>query len=83
MIIGVPREIKSNENRVSITPSGVKYLSEKGHKVLVQKSAGQGSSFTDDDFISSGATMFNLIEDIYSRSDMIVKVKEPLSDEYN
>ena len=83
MIIGVPKEIKSNENRVSITPSGVKYLSQKGHKVIVQKYAGHGSSFQDSDFVSSGAEIFTSIEDIYKQSDMIVKVKEPLPEEYD
>lgn len=82
MIIGVPKEIKNNENRVGITPAGVEQLTKHGHEVRIQKTAGEGSGFTDDDFTASGAIMENTIEDVYSIAEMIVKVKEPIEEEY-
>jgi len=81
MIIGVPKEIKNNENRVSLIPFGAEELIKSGHKVLVQKSAGIASGFKDSDYINSGATILDEAEEIYSKSDMIVKVKEPIGDE--
>lgn len=81
MIIGVPKEIKNNENRVSVTPAGVYQLVANGHIVLVQTNAGTGSGFTDEEYISSGATIVPTIEEAYS-AEMIVKVKEPVEPEY-
>jgi len=77
MIIGVPKEIKKGENRVSITPDGVKELIDCSHKVLVEKDAGLGSGFTNENYRNSGASVINNVDDIYERSDLILKVKEP------
>lgn len=82
MIIGVPKEIKISENRVGLTEAGVKQLVAEGHTVLVEKDAGVGSGISNDDFMRSGAKMVETKAEVYSRSEMIVKVKEPLPDEY-
>lgn len=82
MIVGLPKEIKNNENRVALTPTGVKELVERGHVVYVQTSAGIGSGFTDEMYIESGAQMLPTIEDVYAKAEMIVKVKEPIAAEY-
>lgn len=82
MIIGVPKEIKNNENRVGMTPAGVAELVKKGHTVYVQKSAGINSGFSDNDYIAVGAQISLTIEDTYAIADMIVKVKEPIAPEY-
>ncbi|HDH57586.1 MAG TPA: alanine dehydrogenase [Bacteroidetes bacterium] len=82
MIIGVPKEIKANENRVALQPVGAEMLIQHGHKVLVQEGAGQGSGFPDDEYVSAGAEICRTAEEVFSRSEMIIKVKEPLSQEY-
>ncbi|MFI3239407.1 MAG: alanine dehydrogenase [Bacteroidales bacterium] len=82
MIIGVPKEIKNNENRVGMTPAGVKELAVRGHKVYVQATAGENSGFADADYIAAGAEMLPTIEDVYAIAEMIVKVKEPVAPEY-
>jgi len=82
MIIGVPKEIKDNENRVAITPAGVRSFVEEGHHVLVQKSAGIGSGITDHEYNDSGASIIATSKEIFQQSDMILKVKEPMPDEY-
>jgi len=82
MIIGVPKEIKNNENRVAVTPAGVKELAKHGHAVFVQATAGEGSGFLDDDYKGAGATMLPTIEEIYAKAEMIIKVKEPIEPEY-
>ena len=82
MRIGVPKEIKNNENRVGMTPSGVAELVKRGHNVTVQHTAGEGSGFSDDDYISAGAVIAPTIEETYATADMIVKVKEPIESEY-
>ncbi len=82
MKIGVPKEIKNNENRVGMTPSGVFELTKYKHTVYVQKDAGFGSGFFDEDYTNVGATILDTIEDVYASSDMIVKVKEPIAEEY-
>lgn len=82
MIIGVPKEIKDNENRVAITPAGVKAFSQAGHQVLVQKSAGSGSGITDQEYNDAGASMLDTAEQVFETADMIMKVKEPLPTEY-
>ena len=82
MIIGVPKEIKDNEYRVSILPSGVKILTGNGHAVLVESRAGIGSGISDEDYKSVGAEIIKSAEDVFARSDIIAKVKEPLPQEY-
>jgi alanine dehydrogenase len=82
MIIGVPKEIKNNENRVAVTPAGVSDLRKNGHKVYVQISAGVGSGFSDEEYVDAGAEMLATIEEVYTKADMIIKVKEPIESEY-
>lgn len=82
MKIGIPKEIKNNENRVGATPSGVKELVKHGHEVFVQATAGVGSGFADEEYMAAGATMLPTIEDVYATADMIIKVKEPIAPEY-
>ena len=82
MIIGVPKEIKNNENRVGLTPAGVSEFLKNGHSVYVQSTAGQGSGFEDEEYAEAGATILSNIEGVYAIADMIVKVKEPIASEY-
>ncbi|MBQ3244985.1 MAG: alanine dehydrogenase [Bacteroidaceae bacterium] len=82
MIIGVPKEIKNNENRVGMTPSGVQEMTKHGHVVYVQASAGVNSGFSDEAYIAAGAKILPTIEDVYATAEMIVKVKEPIECEY-
>ena len=82
MIIGVPKEIKNNENRVGMTPAGVAELVKRGHTVYVQQTAGSNSGFTDEDYMNVGAQLLPTIEEVYAAADMIVKVKEPIAPEY-
>ncbi|MBQ8271084.1 MAG: alanine dehydrogenase [Bacteroidaceae bacterium] len=82
MIIGVPKEIKNNENRVGMTPSGVKEMTKRGHTVYVQASAGLNSGFSDEAYVAAGANILPAIEDVYAIAEMIVKVKEPIESEY-
>lgn len=82
MIIGIPKEIKNNENRVAATPAGVKELVGHGHKVYVQTSAGVGSGFSDREYVAAGAEILPSIEAVYAAADMIIKVKEPIEPEY-
>ena len=82
MIIGVPKEIKNNENRIALTPAGAAELVKRGHEVYVQTDGGIGSGFTDEDYIAEGATMLPTIEDVYEIAEMIMKVKEPIKSEY-
>ncbi len=82
MIIGVPKEIKPNEERVAVVPAGVEMLVQRGHKVLVQKGAGLGSGFSDEHYKGAGAEIVDTPAEIFERADMIVKVKEPLPEEY-
>jgi alanine dehydrogenase len=83
MIVGVPKEIKNNENRVGMTPAGVFELVKHKHTVYVQHTAGMGSGFSDQDFTDVGAQILPTIEDVYAKSEMIVKVKEPIESEYD
>jgi len=83
MIIGVPKEIKNNENRVALTPAGAFELNKRGHKVFVQATAGLGSGFSDKDYKDAGAKILKTIEDVYKKAEMIIKVKEPIKKEYN
>jgi alanine dehydrogenase len=82
MVIGVPKEIKNNENRVALTPAGAIELTKRGHKVYVQASAGQGSGFSDEAYAAAGAEILPTIEEVYGRAEMIIKVKEPIEPEY-
>lgn len=82
MIIGVPKEIKNNENRVALTPAGAKELVKNGHEVYVQMTAGEGSGFSDDEYKGAGAKMLPTIEEVYDIAEMIMKVKEPIEPEY-
>ncbi|MEM9545777.1 MAG: alanine dehydrogenase [Bacteroidota bacterium] len=83
MIIGVPKEIKNNENRVALTPAGAKELIKRGHTLYVQKTAGNGSGFQDQQYIDAGAKILPTIEEVYEIAEMIMKVKEPIESEYN
>ena len=82
MIIGVPKEIKSDENRVSLIPFGAKRLSDLGCDVLIENNAGLASGYSNQDYIDVGATIINNASDLFSESDMIIKVKEPQSIEF-
>lgn len=82
MKVGIPKEIKNNENRVGMTPSGVAELVRHGHQVIVQHTAGEGSGFADDAYVAAGAQILPTIEDVYAEAEMIVKVKEPIEPEY-
>jgi alanine dehydrogenase len=83
MIIGVPKEIKISENRVGLTEAGVKQLVKEGHTVYVQKDAGLGSRISNENYLEAGAQMLDTAKEIYAKADMIIKVKEPLPDEYD
>lgn len=83
MKIGIPKELKANENRVAVTPAGAHELVTNGHDVYVQSTAGLGSGFADIDYIKAGAKILDTIEEIYAIAEMIVKVKEPIQIEYN
>jgi alanine dehydrogenase len=83
MKIGVPTEVKNHEYRVAITPSGVHELVAHGHEVLVQKGAGEGSSLRDDEFVAAGATIVPDADDTWGAADMVLKVKEPIQEEYH
>ncbi|HMH78361.1 MAG TPA: alanine dehydrogenase, partial [Candidatus Udaeobacter sp.] len=81
MIIGVPREIKSGEQRVALTPPGARALVEGKHRVLVEHGAGLGSSIRDEEYTREGATLAS-VEDVWKQAELILKVKEPLPEEY-
>jgi alanine dehydrogenase len=82
MIIGVPKEIKNNENRVALTPAGVAEMKNNGHSVYVQATAGEGSGFADEEYTAAGAVILPTIEEVYAIAEMIIKVKEPIASEY-
>ena len=82
MIVGVPKEIKSQESRVAITPEGVSEFIREGHSVLIEKGAGLGSAITDGDYIAQGAHIVDSVADVWAKSDLILKVKEPIAAEY-
>lgn len=82
MIIGVPKEIKTNENRVALTPAGALEFSKRKHTVYVQSTAGEGSGFDDDEYEAAGAKILPSIEEVYAIADMIIKVKEPIEQEW-
>ncbi len=82
MIVGTPREIKAHENRVAMVPAGVLELTQAGHSVLIEAGAGDGSGLPDAEYRDAGATIVKTADEVWSKADMIVKVKEPLSPEY-
>jgi alanine dehydrogenase len=82
MKIGIPKEIKNNENRVAITPAGVDAFVKAGHQVMIESDAGLGSGFTNEDYAAAGATILQQAADVWANADMIMKVKEPLPSEY-
>jgi alanine dehydrogenase len=82
MKIGLPKEIKDNEYRVGLTPAGVNALVNAGHTLFVQKTAGEGSGFTDDQYVKAGAKLVETADDAWGEGDMVVKVKEPIAPEY-
>ena len=81
MLIGVPKEIKPQENRVGLTPESVKELIDDGNEVIIERTAGQGSGFDDQNYKDVGATVFENAQDIFDRAELIIKVKEPQDDE--
>ena len=83
MIVGIPKEIKNNENRVSLTPAGAHELVQRGHTVYIQHTAGINSGFSDEEYEKVGARILPTIKDVYAIAEMIIKVKEPIECEYN
>lgn len=82
MIVGIPREVKIAENRVSVVPGGVEVLVGDGHQVLIERGAGTGAGINDQQFVQAGATVINSKEELWHEAEMIIKVKEPVPDEY-
>jgi len=82
MLVGVPREIKNHEYRVAITPAGVHELTRRGHDVFIEKNAGLGSSITDDDYVAAGAKILDSADDVWETAELVLKVKEPIAEEY-
>ena len=82
MKVGIPREVKDNEYRVAITPAGVKELVSHGHEVVVEKEAGVGSSIRDEEFVAAGAGILDTADDVWAEGELVLKVKEPIAEEY-
>jgi alanine dehydrogenase len=82
MLIGVPKEIKTNENRVALVPAGAEDLINRGNEVIVEKGAGEGSGFSDEAYRTAGATIIDSVDEVWERAEMIMKVKEPIAEEY-
>jgi alanine dehydrogenase len=83
MIIGVPKEIKNNENRVALTPAGTQEFIRKGHTVYVQTKAGEGSGFSDEEYLGAGGKILSTAQEVFNIAEMIMKVKEPIEQEYS
>jgi alanine dehydrogenase len=83
MKVGIPREVKNHEYRVAITPAGVRELTTHGHEVYLEKGAGAGSQLTDDAYIAAGATIIPTADEVWGAADMVLKVKEPIAEEYH
>src|SRR5579864_7812249 len=83
MKVGIPREVKNHEYRVAITPAGVHELVSHGHEVYLEKDAGAGSQFADDAYTGAGATIIGNADDVWGAADMVLKVKEPIAEEYH
>ncbi len=82
MLIGVPKEIKTNENRVALVPAGCEALTQAGHQVLLERGAGEGSGFSDDLYVAAGAEIVDTADEVWARAEMILKVKEPIEPEW-
>lgn len=82
MKVGIPREVKNHEYRVAITPAGVHELTRHGHDVFVEREAGAGSAITDEDYVAAGARILDTAEDVWAEGDLLLKVKEPIAEEY-
>jgi alanine dehydrogenase len=82
MIVGVPKEIKNNENRVALTPAGTQEFVKRGHTVYVEATAGVGSGFSDEEYTKAGAKMIPTADEVFNLAEMIIKVKEPIEQEY-
>ncbi len=82
MVIGVPKEIKTNENRIALVPAGAELLTAKGHTVLVEKGGGLGSGFTDEQYVAAGAKILATADEVWAKAEMIMKVKEPIAVEW-
>src|SRR5688500_19417064 len=82
MVIGVPKEIKTNENRIALVPAGAELLTARGHTVYVEKDGGVGSGFTDAQYTTAGAQILATAEEVWAKADMIMKVKEPIAVEW-
>ena len=83
MKIGVPKEVKNHEYRVAMTPIGVHELTSHGHEVYVEQGAGVGSAVSDEEYTASGATILPTADDVWGTADMVLKVKEPVAEEYH
>jgi alanine dehydrogenase len=81
--VGVPKEVKNHEYRVAITPAGVHEFTRHGHQVLIERSAGAGSSITDEEFVAAGATIIDSADDVWGEAELVLKVKEPIEQEYH
>jgi alanine dehydrogenase len=82
LLVGVPKEIKNHEYRVAITPAGVVEFVKNGHQVVVEKNAGVGSAISDDEYVKAGAKILDSSDEVWAKSDLILKVKEPIAAEY-
>ena len=82
MIIGVPKEIKAQEDRVAMSPAGVDACVRAGHTILIESGAGNGSGFTDEEYLRAGATILRSAKEVFEKAEMIVHVNEPLPSEY-
>ena len=83
MKVGIPREVKNHEYRVAITPAGVRELVNHGHQVYLEQDAGLGSQLTDDAYIAAGATIIPDADEVWGAAEMVLKVKEPIAEEYH
>ncbi|MGN6162403.1 MAG: alanine dehydrogenase, partial [Marmoricola sp.] len=83
MRVGVPKEVKNNEYRVALTPVGVHELTAHGHEVFVERGAGLGSQIGDEEYVAAGATMIDDADDVWGTAEMVLKVKEPITEEYH
>jgi alanine dehydrogenase len=82
MKVGIPREVKNNEFRVAITPAGVHELTRGGHQVFLEKDAGLGSAIPNEDYVAAGAKILDSPEEVWAQGDLLLKVKEPIAEEY-
>ena len=83
MRIGIPKEVKNHEYRVAITPIGVHELVKHGHEVVIEKDAGIGSQIPDEEYVAAGATIIDSADDVWGQAEMVLKVKEPIAEEYH